>query len=200
MVRPAVRPGFGGEGWQNDDVDTPFPRAEKGMPGYDPDVVTEFLDRARRVFEGEEEGIASSDIRHKVFPLVAKDGFGTKAVDEALWRLEEAFADKERLADTADQGEESYYAGVRERAQEILDRVARPSHSKFRTVSKIRPGYHPGDVDDMCDHIARYFQQQESLSVTAVRKATFRTTLGGYDEKQVDTLLDETVSVMLAVR
>ena len=70
------------------------------MPGYDPEVVTEFLDRAKRVFEGTEDGITSSDIRHKVFTLVSKDGVQTKAVDEALWRLEEAFADKERLADT----------------------------------------------------------------------------------------------------
>jgi DivIVA domain-containing protein len=181
-------------------VDTPFPRADKGMPGYDPEIVTEFLDRAKRVFEGNEEGITSSDIRHKVFPLIAKDGFHTKAVDEALWRLEEAFADKERLAHTESVGEETYYAGVRERAQEILDRVARPPAAKFRTVAKIRPGYHPGDVDDMCDQIARYFQQQEALSVAAVRRGTFRTSLGGYDEKQVDALLDETISVMLAVR
>ena len=181
-------------------MDTPFPRAEKGTPGYDPEVVTEFLDRAKRVFEGTEDGITSSDIRHKVFPLVSKDGVQTKAVDEALWRLEEAFADKERLVDTENVGEETYYAGVRERAQEILDRVARPSKAKFRTVSKIRPGYHPGDVDDLCDQIGSYFQQQEALSVTAVRRGSFRTMLGGYDEKQVDTLLDETVSVMLAVR
>ncbi len=181
-------------------MDTPFPRAEKGMSGYDPDVVTEFLDRAKRVFEGMEEGLTSSDIRHKVFPLVSKEGFQTKAVDEALWRLEEAFADKERLVNTEKVGEETYYAGVRERAQEILDRVARPSAAKFRTVSRVRPGYHPGDVDGMCDQIAAYFQQQEALSVTAVRRGSFRTMLGGYDEKQVDALLDETVSVMLAVR
>ncbi len=186
--------------WQNRAVDSPFPRAEKGMPGYDPDIVTEFLDRAKRVFDGDEEGMTSSDIRHKVFPLVSREGFQTQAVDEALWRLEEAFADKERLTHTESVGEETYYAGVRERAQEILDRVARPPHAKFRTVSRIRPGYHPGDVDDMCDLIGGYFQQQETLSVTAVRLSTFRTTLGGYDEKQVDSLLDETVSVMLAVR
>ena len=36
--------------------------------------------------------------------------------------------------------------------------------------------------------------------VAAVRKETFRTQLGGYDEKQVDVLLDDTISVMLAVR
>jgi DivIVA domain-containing protein len=57
-----------------------------------------------------------------------------------------------------------------------------------------------GDVDVLCGNIARYFQQEESLSVAAVRKETFRTQLGGYDEKQVDVLLDDTISVMLAVR
>lgn len=170
------------------------------MPGYDPAIVTAFLDRAKRVFEGLEDGLTSSDIRAQVFPLVAKDGFSTQAVDEALWRLEEAFADQERAAQTSTLGEDAYFREVRERAQEILDRVARPQKEKFRTVSLIRPGYHRGDVDAVCDDIARYFQQEQQLSVAAVRQATFRTSLGGYDEAQVDALIDETVSVMLAVR
>jgi len=181
-------------------VTTPFARAEKGMSGYDPDAVTDFLDHARRVFEGSEEGLTSADIRAKVFPLVAKDGFATKAVDEALWRLEEVFADKERSAETEKHGEEVYYQDVRERAQEILDRAARPAKSKFRSVSFLRPGYHPGDVDELCAEIVSYFQQERQLSVSTVRAATFRTLLGGYDEAQVDSLLDQTVSVMLAVR
>lgn len=170
------------------------------MPGYDPAAVTEFLERARVVFEGNEDGLTSSDIRAKVFPLVSKDGFQTKAVDEALWRLEEAFADKERHAHQSEQGEEQYYLDVRERAQEILDRAAGPTNQKFRKVSIIRPGYHVGDVDEMCGLIARYFQQEHQLSVARVRQVMFRTSLGGYDEAQVDALLDETVSVMLAVR
>jgi len=186
--------------WHNGGVTTPFPLAEKGMPGYDPAAVTEFLERARIVFEGSEDGLTSSDIRAKVFPLVSKDGFATKAVDEALWRLEEAFADKERMTQTSAQGEEQYFQDIRERAQEILDRAARPESARFRKVSLIRPGYHVGDVDLMCDLIAKYFQQEQQLSVARVRQASFRTTLGGYDEAQVDALLDETVSVMLAVR
>ena len=170
------------------------------MPGYDPEIVTEFLERAKRVFEGLEEGVTSSDIRSQVFPLVSKDGFATKAVDEALWRLEEAFAEKERQEQTHSVGEDTYFREIRDRAQEILDRSARPAGEKFRTVSLIRPGYHRGDVDAICDDIARYFQQEANLSVAAVRQATFRTSLGGYDEAQVDALIDETVSVMLAVR
>jgi DivIVA domain-containing protein len=181
-------------------VNSRFALVEKGMSGYDPAVVDDFLDRAKRVFEGEESGLVSSDVRQKVFPLVSHAGYATKAVDEALWRLEEAFADKERLEQTQAQGEESYYDEVRARAQEVLDRVARPAGKKFRRSFVVQPGYHRGDVDVLCGLIARYFQQEEPLSVAAVRKQDFRTTLGGYDEAQVDGLLDETLSVMLAVR
>jgi len=181
-------------------VTTPFPDAEKGVPGYDRDQVQEFLDRARRVFEDQEDGLTADDIRATVFRLVTKNGVSTHAVDEALWRLEEAFADKERAAAALEMGEEAYYKQVRERAQEILDRAARPDRERFRRVSMIRPGYHPGDVDELCGEIAAYFQQQGSLSVTKVRIHTFRTALGGYDENQVDALINETVSVMLAVR
>ena len=181
-------------------MDKPFPQSKKGTPGYDPGEVTTFLDEARRVFEDSGDGLSSRDIRHKVFPLVAREGFDTKAVDEALWRLEEAFAERERISEAQSLGEENFYSEVRIRAQEILDRVARPKNRKFRTVSKIRPGYMPSDVDPICDQIARYFQQQEKLAVTDLRTVLFRTVLGGYDEKQVDFLIDETVSVMLSVR
>jgi DivIVA domain-containing protein len=181
-------------------VEIRFAPAEKGMSGYDPGVVDDFLDRAKRVFEGLEEGLSSQDIRGKVFPLVSKEGYATKAVDSALWRLEEAFADQERLVHTAERGEESYYQEIRERAQEILDRVARPAKTKFRMSSVLQPGYHRGDVDVLCGQIVRYFQQEESLSVAAIRRRSLRTQLGGYDEKQVDVLLDETLTVMLAVR
>lgn len=191
---------FSSSRWHNKGVDTPFPIADKGVPGYDKDQVTAFLERAKNVFEGSEEGLTSADIRATVFPLVNAEGFATKDVDEALWRLEEAFADKERLESTADKGEEVYFREIRERAQEILDRSTRPHGEKFRTVSLIQPGYHRGDVDSLCEDIAQYFQQQQLLSVAAVRTATFRTSLAGYDERQVDALLDDTIAVMLAVR
>lgn len=170
------------------------------MPGYDKDQVNAFLARAKEAFEGGDDSVTSADIRSTVFPLVQTLGLNTKAVDEALWRLEEAFADKERMSAASEQGDEAYYRGIRERAQEILDRAARPAGERFRTVSWVRPGYHPGDVDDFCDAISRYFQQQHPLSVASVRTSSFRTALGGYDESQVDALLDDTVAVMLAVR
>jgi DivIVA domain-containing protein len=177
-----------------------FPYAEKGTPGYRPDEVSEFLDRAKRVYEGLEEGIDSSVIRQVAFGLVDKDGFDTHAVDQALWRLEEAFAAREREGKTEQVGESGYFKDIRAQAQEILDRVARPGKEKFRRTTMLQQGYRVADVDAFCDRLVAYFQGQEPISVATVRNQKFRTQVGGYDEKQVDTVLDETVSVILAVR
>lgn len=177
-----------------------FPDAPKGSPGYVQAEVTEFLDRAKRVYEGHEEGITSSDIRQKVFSLTPDGGFDTHAVDQALWRLEEAFAKRERGGATEQLGEAGFYKNIRQQAQEILDRVARPAREKFRRSSLVHPGYNVKDVDQFCDRLVSYFQGSEALSVATVRNQKFRTQWGGYDEIQVDRVLDETVSVILAVR
>jgi len=184
----------------NRGVTAPFPSAQSGVPGYEPGAVDEFLDEARRVYEASEGSLTSADIRQVVFPLVGKGGYDTEAVDQALWRLEEAFAKRERDSQTKEVGETDYYESLRVQAQDLLDRVARPSKNKFRRTSPIRHGYHPADVDHFCQRLVAYFQGQEPLSVATVRNQKFRTTLGGYDEIQVDRVLDETVSVMLAVR
>lgn len=177
-----------------------FPYAKKGTSGYQPDEVTEFLDRAKRVYEGLEDGIDSSVIRQVSFTLIDSDGYDTHEVDQALWRLEEAFAARERAGKTEEVGESAYLKGIRAQAQEILDRVARPRKEKFRKTTLLRQGYRVSDVDDFCDRLVAYFQGQEPISVATVRNEKFRTQIGGYDEIQVDRVLDETVSVILAVR
>jgi DivIVA domain-containing protein len=181
-------------------VSVPFPTSPSGQPGYDPKAVNAFLDDARKVYEAGDGDLTSSDIRQVVFPLVNKGGYDTEAVDQALWRLEEAFAKRERDGQTKNVGESDYYKSVRVQAQEVLDRVARPAKEKFRRASIVHHGYHPADVDHFCQRLVAYFQGQEPLSVATVRNQKFRTKLGGYDEIQVDRVLDETVSVMLAVR
>lgn len=185
---------------QNRSVGELFPDAPKGQAGYDKAEVQDFLDRAKRAYEGSDEGITSSDIRQKVFSTTPKEGFDPHAVDQALWRLEEAFASRERASVTEDTGEAGYYKRIRQQAQEILDRVARPRTEKFRRAKLLQPGYHPADVDIFCDRLVRYFQGQEAVSVATVRNQKFRTRLGGYEESQVDRVLDDTVSVILAVR
>jgi DivIVA domain-containing protein len=145
-------------------------------------------------------GVDSSVIRQVSFTLVDEDGFATEPVDQALWRLEEAFAKRERAGRTEEVGEAGYFKQIRAQAQEILDRVARPEKEKFRRATGLRQGYSVRDVDDFCNRLVSYFQGQEAISVATVRNQKFRTQLGGYDEIQVDRVLDETVSVILAVR
>jgi DivIVA domain-containing protein len=181
-------------------VSVAFPPSPPGVPGYDQDAVDTFLDVARRVYEAGEGNLTSSGIRQTVFPLVGKGGYDTDAVDQALWRLEEAFAKREREGHTKEVGETDYYRAIRQQAQDILDRVARPQKHKFRRADLLHHGYHPADVDHFCQRLVAYFQGQEPLSVATVRNQKFRTILGGYDEVQVDRVLDETVSVMLSVR
>lgn len=177
-----------------------FPQSPVGTPGYEPDEVRAFLDRAKRAYEGHEVGLTSSEIRQVIFTLTSKGGFDTHSVDQALWRLEEAFAKRERAGHSQEVGEASYYKELRQRAQEILDRVARPAKEKFRRTSWISPGYHPGEVDAFCERLVAYFQGDQALSVATVRNQKFRTVVHGYDEIQVDRVLDEAVSVILAVR
>ena len=61
-------------------------------------------------------------------------------------------------------------------------------------------GYKTRDVDDFTDRLIDYFQNGKAMSVDEVRTIAFRPVRGGYDEAQVDFLLDTVVTVMLAVR
>ncbi|GAA1684231.1 hypothetical protein GCM10009792_00130 [Microcella alkalica] len=178
-----------------------FPLARKGKPGYDVDEVESFLADARRAYSAIDGGGLSSDaIRHTAFRVVRRGGYSVRHVDAALERLEEAFAARERDRAVAERGEEAFYAEIRQTAQELVDRFARPPGQRFRRASALARGYHPADVDAFADRIAGYFQNDDPLSVDAVRTIAFRSRFGGYDETQVDVVLDAVVRVMLAVR
>ncbi|MEN9620565.1 MAG: hypothetical protein RL499_758 [Actinomycetota bacterium] len=180
-----------------------FPLARSGKPGYDVDEVDAFLDRARDAFATPATvaaELSSDEIRHTAFRVVRKDGYSARHVDAALERLEEAFATRERDLAIARDGSETYYAGIRAIAQEILDRLARPDGKKFRRLSPLTRGYHPADVDAFAQRISQYFESGRALPIDSVRTIAFRSRYGGYNETQVDLLLDTVVGLMLAVR
>lgn len=179
-----------------------FPLARPGKPGYNPAEVDAFLDRARQAFavtDGD-PGLTSDEIRHTAFRLARRKGYSARHVDAALERLEEAFAARERERELASLGAEAYHAETRALAQEIIDRLARPAGAKFRRVSLVTRGYHPADVDAFAARISAYIENGRALPVETVRTIAFRPRYRGYDEAQVDLLLDGVVRVMLAVR
>lgn len=179
-----------------------FPKARRSQQGYDIEAVEDFLEDARRAYATDARAataIDSSAIRRMSFTM-QKGGYSPAHVDAALERLEEAFARREHERGILEHGEEQWYAKVRERAREALDTLLRPDGERFRRVSRISRGYRLAEVDRFAARIADYLQDGPEISAREVRTAQFEAQFGGYDEDEVDALLDAVVSLMLAVR
>lgn len=181
-------------------MSTTFPRARK--TGYNIDQVEDFLEEARRAYTADprQPGVLNAEsIRTMAFAM-QRGGYSTSHVDAALERLEDAFAQRERERAFAEVGDAAWYAKARSSAQAILDRLARPATKRFNRVGPLTNGYHVKDVDAFADRLVGYFQHGKPLSVEQVRTVVFRSAKRGYNETQVDLLLDAVIDVMLAVR
>ncbi len=178
-----------------------FPRARHSAKGYDIVQVEDFLEDAKRAYAAPigTEVLSAKQIRNTAF-ILKRGGYDTQAVDSALERLEDAFAERERAATVAVYGQVAYAQEVRTTAQEILDRVTRAPRRRFKRVSGLTYGYKASDVDAFADRIAAYLQGQTGLTPDDVRAVSFRVVHGGYQEVQVDALLDALIEVILGVR
>lgn len=175
-----------------------FPRSPKNTLGYDVEEVDDFLQKARRSYDGD-GALTAADIRRTAFAM-AKGGYSTSHADAALERLEDAFAARERELVRAEKGDAVWYEDTRTAAQAILDRLERPQGERFDRVGFLTLGYSRQEVDRFAGRLVRYFQNGRPMSVDEVRTVTFREQRGGYREAQVDLLLDGVTDVMLAVR
>ena len=183
-------------------MSTTFPRTRKSRIGYSVDEVEDFLEDARRAYTSETgvTVVTSESIRTTAFTM-HKGGYSPTHVDAALERLEDAFATRERERVFAQEGGDQYWYGqARGTAQVILDRLARPSRHKFNRVNALTRAYNVAEVDLFAERLIGYFQHGHPLSVDEVRTVAFSASRRGYDETQVDLLLDAVVRVMLAVR
>jgi len=182
-------------------VSTPFPRMTGSKRGYDLDEVEDFLEEARRAYNGQGTStpVTSQSIRRVAFKM-RRGGYSPAEVDAALERLEDAFAARERDAALAGQGEQAVIGQTRSTAQVVLDRTARPRGQRFRRAGFLTPGYAVAEVDAVADRVADYIQQGAELDLTGLREVAFTTQRGGYQEAQVDLFLDTVAEVMLAVR
>lgn len=183
-------------------MSTTFPRSRNSRHGYNIDQVEDFLEEARRAYTADprQPGVLNAEsIRTMAFAM-QRGGYSTAHVDAALERLEDAFASRERERAFAEVGDAAWYAKARGSAQAILDRLARPTGKRFSRTGPFTAGYHVKDVDAFADRLVGYFQHGRPMSVDQVRTIVFRGARGGYNETQVDLLLDAVIDVMLAVR
>jgi DivIVA domain-containing protein len=184
-------------------VSTTFPRTGRSRRGYSIAEVEDFLEEARRAYSAGAGGLVAVNakaIRTVAFGL-ERGGYSTSHVDAALERLEDAFATREReVAFAAPGGDAAWYTNARSTAQVILNRIDRKYGQRFARVGALSQGYHTRDVDEFADRLADYFQRGKAMTVDEVRTTIFRASRGGYDETQVDLLLDTVINVMLAVK
>lgn len=182
---------------------TAFPMAERSQLGYRPEQVDDFLARARATYEnpaGAAKPVTAAELRRTAF-AVKKKGYSARHVDAAMDRLEEVFFERERRAKVRANGEDAWWNETRQLLSEVRGRLERPRGSRFRTRGLLATGYRKAEVDAFLDRIADMFSRREmTLEPAEVRDVVFHSQLRGYDEDQVDALLDSVVELILATR
>lgn len=179
-----------------------FPKVKRSQTGYSIEQVEDFLEDARRAYAAEitkVTGIDSKYIRQVSFDLV-KGGYSPEHVDAALDRLEDAFAKRERERAISEQGEETFYRRVQGQAAEALDQLSRREGEKFARVGRFTRGYTVEQVDAFAQRLASYLNDGPEMAPGEVLTKRFDSQRGGYDEDEVDAMLDVIVGLMRSVR
>jgi DivIVA domain-containing protein len=164
--------------------------------GYDPAAVDPVIELARRQFE--EPGanlIDAATLRKAAFPLV-KGGYRITAVDAALDRLDEAFAQKEAQLLVERDGRASALDYVDSIRATLLARASRPRGKRFKRTGFFSKGYSPRRVDALVAAVANELGAPGSLTVAALREQAFTPSWRGYNEAQVDAFIDRSVEVL----
>lgn len=179
-----------------------FPLASRGQLGYRPEQVDAFLERARAAYDQDQpaaDPVSSIEIRHIAFGLKRR-GYSARFVDAAMDRLEEVFYERERRARIQEIGEDAWWSEVGQLLREVRGRLDRPRGKRFRTRGVFASGYRKTQVDAFLDRVAALFAGEDQLTVSDMRSVVFHTQWRGYDEDQVDALLDSTIELLLATR
>lgn len=183
------------------ETSTAFPIAPRGEQGYRRADVDTFLGRARATYEGAggEDPVTASELRRTSFPLV-KAGYSARFVDAAVDRLEEIFFERERRAFVQEHGMGEWETEVRAIVADVRGRITRPRGKRFRRRGLFATGYKRSQVDAFIDRVTGLLDGSAPLSTGEVREVMFHTEWRGYDEDQVDALLDSVVELVLASR
>lgn len=183
---------------------SPFARVGRRQYGYNLRQVDSFLTRTREYYNTEDPAhgtVTSADVRSMAFDP-AKGGYEPQAVDAALDRLEDVFAQRERDRVIEADGEDAWLMQIGRSAAVLRGRLHRPAGDRFRRPAKKKTqSYNVDDVDTLCDRLLAYFENDLPLSVDVVRRAVFREAKGadGYEESQVDAFMDRVVGLMAAI-
>lgn len=179
-----------------------FPLAEGSQLGYRFEQVDAFLERARQTYDQDQvmqNPVTSVEIRRAAFPLKRR-GYSARFVDAAMDRLEEVFYERERRTRMAEIGDEAWWAEVGQLLRDVRGRLDRPRGKRFARRGFFASGYRRSQVDAFLDRVSALFAGETQLSTAEVRSVVFHSEWRGYNEDQVDALLDAVIELLLATR
>lgn len=183
-----------------DAVSPTFSRVKSREVGYSVPDVDSFINQARRAFDTDYShavSLTAEEIRTAAFSAEL-GGYKPAEVDAALERLETAFADRERAVGIAAHGEAAWIQQANHEAAVLTARLDRKAKQRFNRVGLFERGYSVKDVDSYSKKLLAYLESGTPLTVSEVRSVAFRAQFGGYNEVQVDAVLDAVVGLLLA--
>lgn len=161
-----------------------FATVPKGKFGYSMKEVDLLIARARDQYSNASAQLLDwRELSNYVFTL-EKNGYQPAAVDAALAKLQDTFAEKELVL------RESDSAQLR---QALVSRIARPKRKRFRSSGVLGLGYSRSQVDALLAVVGEYLEGRDELSIGEVRQLVFKLQRGGYIESQVDAYIDRLV-------
>ena len=164
--------------------------------GYVPSQVDQFLATARQQYiDPQSQIMDAADVRSARFELV-KDGYSISAVDTAMEKLEDVFAERELERTFGLVGHTDFKLLLDEGLQLLRDRAGRAKGKRFAKRNWPNRGYNRKQVDAFCSRISTHLNQGEALTVKEVRLAVFKTQRSGYAEYQVDAFIEKLVEVI----
>jgi DivIVA domain-containing protein len=175
-------------------VSYPFPNTKPRKLGYKPADVDDFIAQARERFNAAGDG-SDLEIRTREFELV-KGGYSVSAVDAALDRLEESFAERANKRQLETLGHDGLLERVNQIRVALVGRMERPKRHRFNSSGFILRGYSKKQVDEFLDAVSNHVETRSSLSLDAVRKVLFTAKRGGYAENQVDAFIDRVIELL----
>lgn len=161
-----------------------FATVRKGKLGYSKTEVDLLIARARDQYASPTAHVLDwRELSNHVFSM-EKNGYQPAAVDAAIEKLQDTFAQKE-LAERI--------VAIDPIAQALAARVSRPKGKRFKRANVLGLGYSRSQVDAVLTLVGDYLEGTEELQIGEVRELKFKLKRGGYIESQVDAYIDRLV-------
>lgn len=171
-----------------------FSRAKKH--GYNIEQVERFLATAKEQYlDPTVERFTVSSLREIRFDL-EKNGYLISAVDAAIEKLEDVFAQRELEQKLTRSGYGEFVQELSALKELLASRISRKKGHKFDRRRWPNQGYSQKQVDKLCSQVATHLNGTLPIAAKDVRLSVFKTKRGGYAEHQVDAFIDKFVELI----